>query len=80
MDAIELLRPSLEAVYESYTLFHKTKNANHAVQQPSAPLIPKEETSSQKIELLETEEVQPANPFLDNIYPTIPSSNDYEQM
>jgi hypothetical protein len=41
------------------------------VQQPTAPLIPNEETSSQKIELPEKEQQQSTNPFLD----PVPSNN-----
>lgn len=74
LDAIELLRPSLEAVYESYELFHKTDDNHHAVQQRTE-LLPKEETSSEKIEVIENEQsAPPTNPFLDDAHPA-PNDN-----
>lgn len=56
-------------MYESYELFHKTDDNHHAVQQRTE-LLPKEETSSEKIEVIENEQLAPpTNPFLDDAHP-----------
>jgi hypothetical protein len=61
LDALERLRPSLEAVYESYELYHSTnEESSTAVNE----IIPNEEiASSQKIQLPDDDDAEKQKPI-----------------